>query len=360
MRSLKSGLFTIAAASVLGTMMAAIGCSADGSAGDFVQETEPTEAKLPPKGENPPSTDRPNENGGGKDASVDTYVPPPPPEPGDPCTTLDEKFSKQCGKCGKQETICQATGDGGALVWQPYGPCTGEMGLCTPGTTEACGNCGTRTCTYTCNWGACGGEPPNSCSPGAIEYTQAGCTTPTTYKNKTCGSNCQWGQFSATCAEPNNPNKMTLSATVGGVVSQQWALTSANVGKSPSSCTSTASFTNNVQYVAVEVRNPTNQTAKISLYHSKAPSGSEIDTEIWVYKSILPPYNDATLRACDWGVNDSCSVTGTPCGNTTSYNFAGVENVLVPPQGKVLVYSAGYSSTVTGPFMLNVRTDAFQ
>ena len=64
--------------------------------------------------------------------------------------------------------------------------------------------------------------------------------------------------------------------------------------------------------------------------------------------------------------SDSCSVTipgnTDPCGNTanmgSSLDWAGVDNVVIPAGGKVLVYSAGYGSTELGNFNLNLRTKA--
>src|SRR6185295_18200094 len=130
MGALKSGLISIAAASLVATM-AIVGCSADGSTGDIDpnQDQDPNEAKLPPKGEDPPMTDGGKKtDSGSKDSAVDTYVPPPPPNPGDPCTTVNQIVQKSCGKCGKADAICQASEAG--LSWSTYGPCNNQMGLC--------------------------------------------------------------------------------------------------------------------------------------------------------------------------------------------------------------------------------------
>ena len=111
------------------------------------------------------------------------------------------------------------------------------------------------------------------------------------------------------------------------------------------------------------MKNPTAQAATVQVYHSG--TGSPLDTLIWVYSSTLPPMTDAQLGACNFGSSDSCSVTiagnTDPCGNThggSSLDWAGVDNVVIPANGKVLVYSAGYGSSELGNFNLNLRTKA--
>ena len=133
----------------------------------------------------------------GKDAGVAA------PDPGDTCTTQDALATRMCGKCGKQQAICQPS-DGG-LVWSEYGPCAGEAGECLPGETRACGNCGTQTCNNYCGWAACGGQPSQSCSPGSVDFTTAGCPTGG-FKSRTCASTCQWETYSLACETPKAVN----------------------------------------------------------------------------------------------------------------------------------------------------------
>jgi len=376
MRSLKSGLFAIAFSGLAGAL-AVIGCSADGGGTGVEDDTDSgvdpgsSGSGLPPKTDaQPPDAGKDSgkkDSGPKVEAGVDAG--PPPPVEGTACTTPNKIAQKNCGACGKAETVCLANGDSGTGTWSPYGACNGELaGGCTPGTvvTEDCGNCGkvTKTCTQYCAFssGACTGQPVPSCVPGTTTYTNAGCPA-STYRSQTCGATCTLGAVSATCAEPNNPNKMTISPTVGSVVTAQWTLASTQVGKKISGTCSAANVTAAATYpwVAVEVKNPTAQAATVQMYHSGP--GEPLDTLIWVYNVILPP-TDATLGTCNYGSSDSCSVTipgnADPCGNGAgnTYDWAGVDNVVIPAGGKVLVYSAGYSATQLGAFNLNLRTKA--
>lgn len=205
-RSIRFGLLRCVAAGVAATAVV-VGCSATGDPGEVGTDVDPAgEAGpgtvLPPPsnpGEDASTDARPRDSG--KDASktdAGKDSGPPAPTPGTACVTRDAITSRQCGKCGKQETICEAR-DAGGLAWSEYGPCAGEAGACLPGETMACGNCGTQTCTNFCGWGTCGGQPVNSCAPGAIEQTTAGCPT-TGFRSRTCAATCQWQPFSATCS----------------------------------------------------------------------------------------------------------------------------------------------------------------
>jgi hypothetical protein len=372
MRSLKSGVIAIALSGLFGTI-AVIGCSASGDGG-IDQETLPTEsgssgAVLPPQSDDDNDGTDAGKKEAGKDAApkkeAGVDAGPPPPVEGDACPTLNALGKKKCGACGTAETVCLEEGTTGKGKWSAYGSCNNELaGGCTPGTTvqEDCGNCGkvTKTCTQYCAYtsGTCTGQPANSCVPGTVDYTTAGCGV-STYRNRTCGAACTYSGYSATCEEPINANKMTISGTVGSVVSAPWVLAATQVGKKVTgTCGSSASASSaaDLPYVAVEVKNPTAQTATIQVYHTG--TGTPLDTLIWIYKKTLPP-NDATLSACDFGSADSC-ISGDPCGNTagggSSLDWAGVDNVVIPAGGKILVYSAAYSSGEVGNFNLNLKT----
>ncbi|MBS2013384.1 MAG: hypothetical protein JST00_10880 [Deltaproteobacteria bacterium] len=183
-----------------------VGCTASGDTGETPPAEDPEAdsggAVLPPPGdpvEAGPATDAAGKDSGKTDAGdAGKDSGPPAPVEGAACTTPDTIASRTCGKCGKQETICQAgTADAG-LSWSEYGPCAGETGTCLPGTTQPCGNCGTQTCTSFCGWGACTGQPLNHCAPGTIQNTTAGCPS-SGYRSRTCSTACQWGAYSTSC-----------------------------------------------------------------------------------------------------------------------------------------------------------------
>jgi hypothetical protein len=122
------------------------------------------------------------------------------------CKTQNEITKRDCGAGGFQERICLPDAPGTLNRWSDYGACQHELaGGCVAGAveTESCGNCGTRTrtCSASHAWsvGPCAGEPANSCAPGTIQTSPAGCATPSTYRKRTCASTCTWSFFSATC-----------------------------------------------------------------------------------------------------------------------------------------------------------------
>lgn len=371
MRSLTSGLVTIALTGIFGCAAMA-GCTAEGAdVGDLETDNSPTEPAPVFGGDTTGSEDNGSEptqgatdagkkDSGKSDAGVDAG--PPPPNPGDTCTDGSQIFKKTCNACGQASARCIIPEGQTSGSVSDYGTCENEKaGGCIPGTTQACGNCGTQTCTATCGWTACTGQ--GTCAAGDVEYTSAGCTANSnTYASRTCSGTCTWSNYSATCAAPVNANKMTLSTTVGSVVSADWTFSPSNLMKKVTGdCGSSAFVSSGYQGVVVEVKNPsTTQTLTFSAYHSKAAGGAELDTLISVYKKTVPPRTDAEYKACDWGIEDSCSATGAPCGNASppGYNLAGISGITIPPGGKVLVYSVGYSTTTTGAFKLNIRTDA--
>jgi len=61
-----------------------------------------------------------------------------------------------------------------------------------PGSTKACGDCGTKTCQSNGSWSSCTGQ--GDCSPGQKDYADCGnCGT----KSKTCNNSCSWGGWSS-------------------------------------------------------------------------------------------------------------------------------------------------------------------
>lgn len=382
MRSLKSGLFAIALSGLFGTV-AVIGCSASGGddgIGTGELPTEPTAdppAVLPPPSA-PVTGDM--DSGTKADANKKDAAPkpeagvdagPPPPVEGTACTTLNEIGKKNCGACGKAETVCLAGPTGNK--WSAYGSCNNELvGGCVPGTTATvdCGNCGkqVKTCTQYCAYsaGACTGVPANSCVPTSIDYSTAGCTTAQTYRNRVCGATCQYGNYSATCDAPVNANKLTISLTAGTTpasnVSGNYTLSAAKVGyKVTGGCPGSVSATADFPYEVVEVKNPSaTLTAKVSAWNSGTPA---IDNVMAAYYTNLAPQTSAQVGACSVGVNDFCP-SSLPC--TSDDNWAGLtgtQQITIPPGQVVLIrfqsyYAVGGGSVSTGAATLTVRTDS--
>lgn len=378
MRSLKTGLFTFAAAGLFG-MAAVVGCSADG-AGDVIEDPNATEpagdegAQLPPSSSSSSSS---SSSGGStsKDAGKDAAktdsgkdAGPPPPNPGDACTKIDQIFKKSCGACGTQEAVCLAgSGDGGAGTVSDYGPCGGEIaGGCIPGTVEdvACGNCGTakKTCNQYCAWStaACTGQPANSCKPGSVEYTAAGCGA-SEYRRRDCQNSCMWTNY-GTCGTPVNDIVLNMVGTVGQTASTEITLDDTKLGPKLSGTCPNGSLTGTTYaYRYVEVKNTTAKAATVTLYTSAGTGGKVVDTIIAYYDKAIEPMDDASRKACKGGVNDQSTGDTALTGNS---NFSILKTVAIPAGGSILVYVASYYTySLTdedsfGPVNLNVKTDA--
>lgn len=384
MRSIRSGLLRALFAGALGAG-AVVGCSATGATEDVeVPEAPADEADarggttLPPSN---PSEDEEEEeevgapdagkkpeagaNDAGKEAAADAAPDAPKdagplsPEPGDPCTTIDQIFDRTCGKCGKQQAICRANDAGTGGTVSNYGLCQNEIGQCTPGETGACGNCGTRTCNSSCNWGTCNGQPPSSCSPGTTQYSSATCTEPNTFIKQICGEDCQFGAFTTTCESP----QLTVSAVVGEVASGTWALASTQTAKradwgfdTVTPCPASYVSSSVTPYFAVPVTNPTNQSATVQIYNSGA---SPLDTILAVYPGTALPADDTELKACLKAADD-CEALDDLCGNIASggyaFEWAGVDDIVIPAGQTVMVITSGFFTTTVGDFTLNVKT----
>jgi len=383
MRSLKSGLVTLGVTSLLITA-AVVGCSADGGTG-IVTEAAPTDptggtAQLPAPSNNDDDDDTPTDtaDGGKKDSGTKDSGPkadssvdagPPPPVPGTPCTTDSEQREKECGACGKQKTVCLDTGSG--LKWQEYGVCENELpGGCIPGSTvtESCGNCGkqTKTCTKYCAYtvSACTGQPVNSCTPGGVELSTAGCTVADTYRQRSCKETCTWDSFSTTCSPP--PTFLAVPPTVGQANSSLITLSATQtVARLSGSCPNGSINTSITPYNYFEIRNTTAKTATVSIYHSQATGGPILDTVIAAYTGATPPSTDAERKACLKGVGDFGTTALTGDGSFAS--LTNTSAVVIPPGGSVTVYSAQYyaynaadAEAAGGKIKINVKTDKLE
>jgi hypothetical protein len=370
MRKFTSSLVTLGLAGMIAGGIA-VGCSADGSTdipgdstGTDTNGTDPAEAGTP-------STPTDNGGGGGmanqgggvdagkggaKDAGKGGNT-------GDSgSSTLNTIYTRSCGFCGSQQAVCLANGAAGKV--SDYSACSGEVADgCAPGSMmmEACGLCGThqKICQNNCQWqaGSCTNEPMNACSPGLINNSGAGCSAGT-YRQQTCGNDCKYGNFTMSCGAFVNPVTLQVPA-VGAVVSAAQDIEPV-VGKSwglgiTSTCPATTVKADNpMDYI--ELDNNTGKAAKVTIYQSAAPGGSELDTVLFVYNGSSPPADDASKKACVGKVSDSCATTAL-CGSASTFTFASLASVAIPAGGKILVYSSAYSSD-TGKMMINVKTES--
>lgn len=109
----------------------------------------------------------------------------------DPCAENPECSAgtvetQTCGYGGTQSRVCAED-----CSWGGWSDCSGG-GICTPGQTQPCGNCGIMTCGSDYLWGQCQNE--GVCSPG---QTQSQTCNLSGTQSRTCNNYCQWGGWSA-------------------------------------------------------------------------------------------------------------------------------------------------------------------
>ena len=96
-------------------------------------------------------------------------------EPPTIARSCDGPSSQACGQCGTRTRTCTNG------MWSDWSACSGE-GVCQPKASESCGRSGTATCTDSCEWGAC------RCASGELECGNGvgDCSSPDDVT--TCGS----------------------------------------------------------------------------------------------------------------------------------------------------------------------------
>jgi hypothetical protein len=286
------------------------------------------------------------------------------PVTGSPCAPLGAIYNKKCGLCGIQEAACEADGKVGN-----YGLCVGEVaGGCVPGTSRmsACGVCGTlpEICQSTCKFvsGACTGEVVGGCLPGSVKTTTAGCTQVGEVRSQTCGATCSYGAPGA-CNLPSFPT-LTISPALGATVSADFALSALTdqipVIQNFDLCPEFLS-SQKTSYSWVKLVNPNPTIATVSVWESRATGTlSDIDLVSAWYNTNTVPASTAERQACSVSSNDSC--TDAPCvpGDYPGFiNGGGADLRVVIPAGRsIFIYSAGYTSSTTGSYKLNARTDS--
>jgi hypothetical protein len=369
---------TLALALVLVVACSPVGTDEPVVVVDEAGATEPVPTSVLPPSNKPDataddaSTSKDAGKAAAKDAATESGVDAgkPAPNTGDACATLDEVFTRTCGICGTQQSLCLAKPDGTPGVVSDYSPCEHELaGGCTPGVSEdeACGNCGTRkrTCTQYCAWstGACTGEPVDSCTPTMQDYTTAGCPSAGAVRKRACNATCSWSSFSATCTPLDF--KLVVAGTPGDTVSGVFPLRATIADKRMTGTCPNGflSSTTNHPYAYVELVNPTANPLTLSAWNTAATTTSPIiDTLMTWYPGNTKPTDDASRKACSKGIGDSCPST-LPCGDSKWAGLTAASAITLPPSSSVLLffgsyYAAGGSSTAEGPVKLVVRTDS--
>ena len=266
---------------------------------------------------------------------------PTKPKPGDPCpagVNVNDTIDRRCGLCGNQRALCEA----GRIVGA-YGACTGEKttaGACLPGArnTQSCGLCGTQTrvcdasCTYVEN--ACMGEVAGGCVAGTVKYL-ATCANPNEFRKTTCSATCMPGAPEP-CAPRGADATLVVSQTTGGVVSQ--TLTVDTAAKLPALttnyCPTKLSTTAQTVYNYVLVRNTGAMPVNVTLFNKSAAQAAAFAA----YPGATLP--DAAGRlACQ----DHVSVD--------RFTFT------IPANGSQLVYVGALSTSATGNFPVEAKTN---
>jgi hypothetical protein len=198
--------------------------------------------------------------------------------------------------------------------------------------------------------------------PGTVDLSSAGCVTPDTYRQRTCGSACTYASFGLTCEAA--PTTITVGPTVGSVTSTIATLTSTQTatrlgGTCPNATLSTA--TTVTPYVYLEVQNPLAKSVVVSVYHSMAPGGVVLSTVLAAYNGAAPA-TDAQRKACLKGTNHFGDAALT--GDSDFASLTKTNAVTIPPGGTITVYSAAYTAfsaanpaASTGKVKLNVRVE---
>jgi hypothetical protein len=291
------------------------------------------------------------------------------PPVGSPCATLNQIQTESCGACGTASRVCLAP-DGGQAVWQDWGACQNQVANgCIPGTmtTAACGLCGmqTQVCQSSCQYavGACTGQPPNACQPGTLDY-QPGLSCDAGGRERSCQNDCTWSNYGNCIVFDGggNPLALNIPVSVGAPATTKVAtLDLPTIPKLNGYLTNSLCTVSTTSTVAtyVELFNPTNLTATVSVWTSAASSGT-FDTLLASYAGATDPPADRTMCS---HVDDDCSGVA-PCDPYSL--FAGLINsgtdnrVVLPPGGTATLYVGAYSAVTTMTVTVNARTDILQ
>ena len=98
--------------------------------------------------------------------------------------------------------------------------------------------------------------------------------------------------------------------------------------------------------------NTSSTDAVVQIWHSSA--GTSVDTVIGTYATA--PFTDDDYKNCMTEPQDSCGQLDDICSANGSGSWGGVDNVKVPANGAIYIYSSGWTTATTGKFILNVKT----
>lgn len=264
---------------------------------------------------------------------------PTAPKAGDMCpvgVNVNDTIERRCGKCGVQRALCEA----GRIV-SAYGACSNEKTeatACLPGEriSVSCGMCGrqVRNCDTTCAYldGACQGEVAGGCVAGSVKYL-ATCALATEFRRQECTAACTPGAPEA-CAPRGADGTIIVSQTVGGLVAQ--TLTPDAAVKIPALenpfCATALSATVNTVYSYVLLKNTGAQDANVTVTNKSASQDA-----------AFAAYAGTTLPADRLACQDHVGIN----------KFT----VTIAPGASQLLYVGAVSSSATGAFPLEVRTN---
>jgi hypothetical protein len=157
------------------------------------------------------------------------------------------------------------------------------------------------------------------------------------------------------------PLALTIPQSVGSAATTKVVTMNAAIekisGSSPNAC---IVGTTQTEYTYLELFNPTNLTATVSVWLNAAPGGTSFDSLLAAYPGAMnPPSN----RAMCVNFNDDCGALA-PCDSNSLMSGlinSGADNrVVLGPGASVTLYIAEYSGTTMQNVQVSARTDILQ
>ncbi|MDF2693073.1 MAG: repeat domain protein, partial [Labilithrix sp.] len=221
----------------------------------------------------------------------------PMPNPGDPCATGGQTFTRVCGNCGTQSASCSATN-----VVTEYDACS---------------------------------EPPNACPPGEKQDRTEGCEN-NILRSWTCDATCTWTPPAISCEEASRI--FTVGSTVGATVLRPVTQLGDKIKRltsgGPPCGVSTMTDTH---YVYLEVRNPNATAAKVELMVTGATGHPTPDVLLAAYSALPGDANarKVCLSGADWN-----------CFSNSAFEscLLGTKAPTIPANGSIWVYVGNFQA----------------